>query len=111
MVKLLVTEIYEDFSCFVENQEIAKRKGAQYQDVEWVEWAEKFYLSGHEPEKPEDMRKKEEINALKDELAATDYRIIKCSEYNLAGQTLPYDIDELHARRQALRDRINELEN
>jgi len=58
----------------------------------------------------EEQEKQEEIVRLKDELAKTDYKIIKCSEYNLAGQTLPYDIAELHARRQALRDRINELE-
>lgn len=54
--------------------------------------------------------KKEEINTLKDELTETDYKIIKCSEYQLAGSALPYDIAELHAKRQALRDRINELE-
>lgn len=57
-----------------------------------------------------EQEKQEEINRLKDELAETDYKIIKCSEYNLAGVALPYDIAELHARRQALRDRINELE-
>ena len=51
-----------------------------------------------------------EIARLKGELAATDYKIIKCSEYSLNGQELPYDIAELHAERQALRDKINELE-
>lgn len=55
-------------------------------------------------------QKQAEIIRLKDELTATDYKIIKCSEYQLAGQILPYDIAELHATRQALRDRINELE-
>jgi hypothetical protein len=39
-----------------------------------------------------------------------DYKIIKCSEYQLAGKELPYDITELHAERQALRDEINKLE-
>ena len=53
---------------------------------------------------------KREIEKLKAELASTDYKIIKCSEYRLAGLEAPYDISELHATRQVLRDRINELE-
>lgn len=69
------------------------------------------YLESVEPPAPTPEEEKErEIWQLKDELAATDYKIIKCSEYNLAGQTLPYDIAELHVHRQSLRDRINELE-
>ena len=83
--------------------------GMTEQEVEEA-WNGAWYLAGYAPEKPEDVEKQEEIYRLKDELAATDYKIIKCSEYSLAGQTLPYDIAELHARRQALRDRINELE-
>ena len=51
-----------------------------------------------------------EIDELKAQLSATDYKIIKCSECSLAGVELPYDIAALHADRQALRDRINELE-
>lgn len=58
---------------------------------------------------PEELIQRE-IDELKSELSATDYKIIKCSEYSLNGQELPYDIAELHATRQALRDRINELE-
>ena len=52
----------------------------------------------------------EQIAELKKQLDNTDYKIIKCSEYQLAGVELPYDIAELHAQRQALRDEINELE-
>lgn len=52
----------------------------------------------------------EQIAELKKQLDSTDYKIIKCSEYQLAGVELPYDIAELHAQRQALRDEINELE-
>lgn len=55
--------------------------------------------------------KEEEINKLKAELSSTDYKIIKCSEYQLAQLEPPYDIAELHKTRQALRDKINELEN
>jgi len=59
----------------------------------------------NEPVSPET-----EIERLKAELAETDYKIIKCSEYQLAGQPLPYDIQALHTERQALRDQINQLE-
>ena len=52
----------------------------------------------------------ERIEALKAQLAASDYKIIKCAECSLAGETAPYDIGVLHAERQALRDAINELE-
>ena len=58
------------------------------------------------PESPE-----EQISKLKAQLESTDYKIIKCSEAQLMGEELPYDISELHAERQALRDRINELES
>jgi len=51
-----------------------------------------------------------EIDYLKEKLAETDYRIIKCYEYQLAGLELPYDVQELHTERQAIRDRINLLE-
>ena len=58
------------------------------------------------PESPE-----EQISKLKAQLESTDYKIIKCSEAQLVGEELPYDITALHAERQALRDRINELES
>ena len=51
-----------------------------------------------------------EIARLKAELAATDYQIIKCSECMLLGEPMPYDVAELHERRQAIRDAINALE-
>ena len=53
--------------------------------------------------------KQARIYELKSQLQATDYKIIKCSECNLAGEPLPYDIAALHAERQAIRDEINEL--
>ena len=53
----------------------------------------------------------EQIAALKAQLESTDYKIIKCSEAQLVGEELPYDIAALHSERQALRDRINELES
>ena len=51
-----------------------------------------------------------EITEIKAQLASTDYKIIKCSEAQLAGEELPYDIAALHSERQAMRDRINALE-
>lgn len=50
------------------------------------------------------------IKKLKAQLAATDYKVIKCSEYQLLGEPMPYDVVALHAERQAIRDKINELE-
>lgn len=52
----------------------------------------------------------EQIISLKAELSATDYKIIKCSEAQLIGEELPYDVFTLHAERQAIRDQINQLE-
>lgn len=52
-----------------------------------------------------------EIAQLKAQLSQSDYKIIKCAEAQLAGLELPYDIQELHTERQAIRDRINELES
>lgn len=60
------------------------------------------------PEKPS--AAEGEIAELKAQLVSTDYKIIKCSEAQLVGEELPYDIVVLHSERQALRDRINELE-
>lgn len=45
--------------------------------------------------------------ALKKQLQQTDYKIIKCYEYELAGEESPYDMKALHTERQALRDEIN----
>ena len=52
----------------------------------------------------------DKINQLKAELEATDYKILNCSEYRLAGVEEPYDVAALHVERQALRDEINLLE-
>lgn len=43
-------------------------------------------------------------------LDASDYKIIKCQEAQLAGKVLPYNPETLHMERQAIRDEINELE-
>lgn len=51
-----------------------------------------------------------EIAALKAQLAAEDYKVIKCFEAQMCGEELPYDIAELHAARNAIREQINALE-
>lgn len=51
-----------------------------------------------------------QINNLKEQLASTDYKIIKCTECGMVGEEMPYDVNELHAERQEIRDEINLLE-
>ena len=51
-----------------------------------------------------------QIEGLKNRIAASDYKIIKTYEYALLGEQTEYDIEEVHADRQALRDQINTLE-
>lgn len=38
-----------------------------------------------------------------------DWKIAKYQEYLATGQTAPYDINELHTQRQAVRDEINRI--
>ena len=51
-----------------------------------------------------------DIESLKSELQDSDYKVIKCAEAMTIGAELPYNMTELHNERQALRDKINELE-
>lgn len=53
----------------------------------------------------------ERIATLKAELAESDYKVTKCYEASLVGDSLPYDITELHRERQSIRDEINRLES
>ena len=52
-----------------------------------------------------------EIERLKSELQESDYKITKIAEAMSIGAELPYDAQALHKERQALRDKINELES
>ena len=52
-----------------------------------------------------------EIERLKSELKESDYKVIKCAEAICLNEELPYNMTELHKVRQALRDKINELES
>ena len=51
-----------------------------------------------------------EIERLKSELQESDYKVIKCAEAMAVGADMPYDVASLHKERQALRDKINQLE-
>lgn len=51
-----------------------------------------------------------EIERLKSELQESDYKVIKCAEAMSVGAEMPYDVASLHKERQALRDKINKLE-
>ena len=40
-----------------------------------------------------------------------DWKVSKCMEYQLMGMELPYDVNELHKKRQEVRDKINMLQS
>ena len=103
--KIIAVSAINDFKFLVFDE---TQEDTTHNVTDFVCVGEEFVLTTDE--KAQKQAKQAEIARLKDELAETDYKIIKCSEYNLAGAALPYDIAELHAKRQALRDRINELE-
>ena len=72
------------------------------------------YMTFH-PTQPSDedlarMSRESEIEALRGEIGKIDWKITKTAEYRLVGLPDPYDTMALHNERQALRDRINELE-
>ena len=52
-----------------------------------------------------------EIERIKSELQESDYKVIKCAEAMCINAELPYNMTALHKERQALRDKINELES
>ena len=63
----------------------------------------------------ERMLKEQEILNLTADLSSAaspvgDWKIAKYNEYVSIGKPAPYDIQELHAKRQAIRDRIYELQ-
>lgn len=51
------------------------------------------------------------IQELKEELANTDYHVLKCYEAKVMGLDLPYDAQKIHEERQRLRNSINSLED
>lgn len=56
-----------------------------------------------------------ELRVLRSKLQANtsdvgDWKIIKALEYQLVNEEIPYDITELNKERQAIRNRINEID-
>lgn len=65
--------------------------------------------------KEERESKEQEIRDLTQDLTSPvspigDWKVVKIQEYNLMQRSVPYDVDDLHAKRQAARDRINQLQ-
>ena len=61
----------------------------------------------------EEQREAERVSAIaemKENLASTDYKVIKCLEAMLCGEEMPYDIKALHEEREGYRRVINENE-
>lgn len=61
------------------------------------------------------MEIEQEIRNLQSELSSQaseigDWKIAKCMECQALGLEMPYDLQELHEQRQAVRDKIGELE-
>jgi hypothetical protein len=54
--------------------------------------------------------KNKQMEKLKKLLTETDYKVIKCYESFMRQQTLPYNLEELSAQRDAWREEINQLE-
>lgn len=91
-------------------------------DIEhFVEYSEHYTKDGFDEahyeawlikQKKEEARLKllTQIEELKIQLSFSDYKVIKCMEAQLLGEEMPYDIEAVHAERQAIRDKINELE-
>lgn len=50
------------------------------------------------------------MKTLESQLSSDDYKTIKNAEAQAVGVPLPYDPGKLHAKHQAWRDRINEIE-
>ena len=88
-----------------------KQQSCKLVDDNWVLDEEHYnqLVSEFEAKKTE-QQKQMKIAQLQQQLNDTDYKIIKCQEYSLAGLELPYNIEELHTQRQSIRDQINELQ-
>lgn len=67
-------------------------------------------ISYHYVKEVNNYKLRSEIEALKQELAATDYQVIKCYEASLVGEELPYDVQTLHTSRNAIRAKINDIQ-
>ena len=86
---------------------IEEQISCKYENSKWIFDEEKYQEIQNQKSAEE---KEQKIVELQSQLNETDYKIIKCNEYSLAGLELPYDIETLHKERQAIRDKINQLQ-
>lgn len=73
-----------------------------------------WYVAGYAPIKPAptpEEIKEAQISELKALLESSNSKIIECSEYDLVGLELPYNIADLHKEREAIREKIRKLED
>lgn len=77
---------------------------------------EEMRAMGFEPYKaapyvePREVTIMNEISELKEQLASSDYKIIKCMEARLMNREMPYEYAVLINERNGVRDQINDLE-
>ena len=107
----LINQMTSDgFKIYVENK-IPTTKLLEFQSMELCYREEPHQIVGYYKVKDNSSERiTKEIDRLKNELAATDYQVIKAYEYALANQGSFCDIATLHVERQSIRNRINELE-
>lgn len=104
---------YIERDSLLEETDINKIKATKYDfDTDTFVFDEEKYNSYLQAinDKKSKQEKIKEINSLKAELSSTDYKVIKCAECSISGEEMPYDVETLHKDRQALRDKINQLE-
>lgn len=99
---IAISDTYTEFPFMIKDSVI---EDTEHTSSDYEQYEGEYLLKSEIP-----FDKQARIAELQSQLASTDYKIIKCSECSLAGVELPYDIVDLHAARQALRDEINELE-
>ena len=113
---------YHDYNTIYKNIDdkivLLSNNGSVYDDSSTPSVSENTTVELTEEEKIELERQNKiysiqsEINDLKSQLAETDYIVIKCQEYELAGKDLPdeYDIVKFSEERDSIREQINVLE-
>ena len=113
---------YHDYNTIYKNIDdkivLLSNNGSVYDDSSTPSVSENTTVELTEEEKIELERQNKiysiqsEINDLKSQLAETDYIVIKCQEYELAGKDLPdeYDIIKFSKERDSIRKQINVLE-
>ncbi len=72
--------------------------------------AEEAQIVANEPVVDDNGLLLSEIERLKSELQESDYKVIKCAEAICLNAEMPYNMTALHNERQAMRDKINKLE-